>query len=439
MLSVLHAPAWYPPYSTGGTESYVVGLVQALERIGIHSAVAVPRPKSAPSRYQYKGTEVRAYSINAEPSHAELRGMLSSADRASFQKALEGADVYHQHAWTRGCGLGHLKIARQAGLPTVVTAHVPGVNCLRGTMMEMGRTPCDGRIGERRCGACWAAGRGAPEPLARLVTTIPRPIARHASWHKWMGRASTLVGARALASDHRANLVALGNHADRVIAVARWLYDALAANGILDDRLTLLRQALDPALAARLARIERKANKDHRFGFIGRWDPVKGIDTAVRAFRGLPPATRASLLICAAGAAGPNAVWRHEVEKLASGDRRISLEPEIPNDQLASILARIDTLLVPSRWLETGPMVVLEALASGARVIGSDAGGIREWAESYPAQVTLAPIDDIAAWTAAMEHAAASGTARSSSPPSEIHTTDQLALEMARIYRSVLR
>ena len=119
MLSVLHAPAWYPPYSTGGIESYVAGLVQALERINIHSTVAVPRPQSAPFRYQYKGTEVRTYSVNAAPSHAKLRGMLSSPDRASFQKALEGADVYHQHAWTRGCGLGHLKIARQAGLPTM--------------------------------------------------------------------------------------------------------------------------------------------------------------------------------------------------------------------------------------------------------------------------------------------------------------------------------
>jgi glycosyltransferase involved in cell wall biosynthesis len=34
---------------------------------------------------------------------------------------------------------------------------------------------------------------------------------------------------------------------------------------------------------------------------------------------------------------------------------------------------------VPSRWLETGPLVVLEALAAGIPVAGSNLGGISEW------------------------------------------------------------
>jgi glycosyltransferase involved in cell wall biosynthesis len=33
---------------------------------------------------------------------------------------------------------------------------------------------------------------------------------------------------------------------------------------------------------------------------------------------------------------------------------------------------------VPSRWLETGPLVVLEAFAAGTPVLGMDRGGIAE-------------------------------------------------------------
>jgi glycosyltransferase involved in cell wall biosynthesis len=35
--------------------------------------------------------------------------------------------------------------------------------------------------------------------------------------------------------------------------------------------------------------------------------------------------------------------------------------------------------MVPSTWLETGPLVVLEAFAAGVPVLGSDLGGIAEW------------------------------------------------------------
>src|SRR5205823_1884361 len=41
-------------------------------------------------------------------------------------------------------------------------------------------------------------------------------------------------------------------------------------------------------------------------------------------------------------------------------------------------LREYDCLTVPSQWLETGPMVVLEAFAAGVPVIGTNLGGIAE-------------------------------------------------------------
>ena len=59
-----------------------------------------------------------------------------------------------------------------------------------------------------------------------------------------------------------------------------------------------------------------------------------------------------------------------------------------------AFLSRIDVLAVPSQWLETGPLVVLEAFAAGTPVIGSDLGGIRELV-SDGRDGLLVPHDDV--------------------------------------------
>jgi glycosyltransferase involved in cell wall biosynthesis len=43
----------------------------------------------------------------------------------------------------------------------------------------------------------------------------------------------------------------------------------------------------------------------------------------------------------------------------------------------------MDVLVVPSLWMETGPITVLEAWAAGIPVIGSNRGGIREWIDEF--------------------------------------------------------
>jgi glycosyltransferase involved in cell wall biosynthesis len=53
---------------------------------------------------------------------------------------------------------------------------------------------------------------------------------------------------------------------------------------------------------------------------------------------------------------------------------------------------------VPSRWLETGPLVVLEAFAAGVPVIGSRLGGIAELIRDG-IDGMLVEAESVAAWT----------------------------------------
>jgi glycosyltransferase involved in cell wall biosynthesis len=64
---------------------------------------------------------------------------------------------------------------------------------------------------------------------------------------------------------------------------------------------------------------------------------------------------------------------RHAAAPLAS---RIEFLPFQSRPRVAELLAKADVVVVPSRWPDPSPLTVLEGMASGAAVIGSDIGGI---------------------------------------------------------------
>ena len=80
------------------------------------------------------------------------------------------------------------------------------------------------------------------------------------------------------------------------------------------------------------------------------------------------------------GVAQDEAGKRYElkVRRSAGGDGRIEFHPPVRNTEIVSTLRNYDLLAVPSQWLETGPLVVLEAFAAGIPVLGSNLGGIAE-------------------------------------------------------------
>ena len=55
-----------------------------------------------------------------------------------------------------------------------------------------------------------------------------------------------------------------------------------------------------------------------------------------------------------------------------------------------------DFVAIPSRWLETGPLVALEAFAAGTPVLGARLGGIAELVSDEIDGVLVPPNDPIA-------------------------------------------
>ncbi len=443
MISVLQATAWYPPAHLGGTEVYLTGLVRELRDRGVLSRIVAPLGLQQADGYEYDGATVRTYTVNPAPSRAEMRGQAPHTGFERFCQILaeERPQIYHQHSWTRGLGAAHLQAAREAGIKTVLTIHTPNAICLRGTMMQFGREACDGRIDPPICGACWSESRGAPESLARALGAMPAGASRALGGSLPESRLATALSARELAERRREEFTRMVAAADRIVAVSGWLFDAFLRNGVPAEKLLLSRQGIDPALAQQAARASsgrmRGSEPHFRLLYLGRWHPVKGVDVLVRAVRALPPQPSVTLSIHGVGEGIEERSYAATVRRLAAGDRRIAIHPPVPRERLATALSEANALAVPSFWLETGPLVVLEAQAAGLPVIGSRLGGIAELVRE-PEDGVLLPPGDVKAWAEAIRRIACDEVQRARPrAPKKVRTMHEAAAEMAALYASI--
>jgi glycosyltransferase involved in cell wall biosynthesis len=123
---------------------------------------------------------------------------------------------------------------------------------------------------------------------------------------------------------------------------------------------------------------------------------------AVRELPGLP----LELHLFGVTQSARNSAYHRDLERLAGGDPRIAFFPSVPNGEVVELLrVGYNVLAVPSRWLETGPLVVLEAFAAGVPVIGARLGGIAELVSDEVDGLLVEP-DSVIAWHRALSRVA---------------------------------
>lgn len=407
-MKVIQTASRYFPDKCGGIQVHMADLVTEMQQQGIECQIAAAQNQPYGNIYPYHGTEVYRYPAYPPPQPEPNSGK-PHAGFQHFARWLEQqqADVYHQHQWTPRCGLPHLKLAKELGMATIVTIHLPEPVCQRGTMMLHGQQACDGKIDVARCSQCCGVAplppvllgslSHLPVPLSQTARSIrqrsqrlPKPIATAAD--TWL---QPLMHPRFVRS--RLNsLLEMAHYADRIIAICQWLYNALLMNGLPPEKLTLCRlgvDALPPAL------LQPKPHRDRlNVGFLGRWNPTKGIHILVEAIQRLPLEIPLDLTIHAVEDA-PN--YRQQVLAQIGNDSRIRVAPALERAEIPEALANFDVLAIPSQWLENGPLVILEAHSVGTPVIGSNLGGIAELVKSNVDGVVV-PFQDVGAWSAVL-------------------------------------
>ncbi len=326
MLSV-HTSPLAPPGSGdgGGMNVYVRSLASSLARAGVECDVMT----RAVDRTQPSIVEVepgfRVVHLEAGPRAPLPVGQLGSllpdlvAAASAFMEREPPFDGVHAHYWASGA-VGH-QLKHAFRVPLVTTFHTLALTKI-------------------------AAGLDEPEQR----TVVEREIVR----------CSDRIVVSTL--EERAELVE-GYHADehRIEVVAPGVDHSIFSPG---DR-AVARRRLGLVDAPWLV-------------FVGRIQPLKGVDVALRALALLADA-RVRLAVVG-GPSGPDgqaevAALHRLARELGIADRVEWVAPR-PHAALADWYRAADACLVPSR-AESFGLVALEAMACGTPVVAADVGGLR--------------------------------------------------------------
>lgn len=438
-LRVVHCVGFYFPDSTGGTEVYVRDLVAALSDREIDGMIIAATDQGY-DRYTWQGVDVVRYPTDAAAiPAASVPGERLSVRLSPFQKIVEEAapDIFHLHSWTSGAGLGHLRQVARMRIPSIVTMHVPSALCMRGTMLLYGKRACDGRIDSRRCAHCWALYRGFPEPAAWLASLLPKWDATDSEISRISSRMAALLSITASAETKARQLRSMSTLCERIVAPSQWVRSALLANAIPPEKVAVSAQAASDAFADRSPRMrQRDDGREIVIGFLGRLEAYKGADLVVKALAQVPKDLPVRLRIAGTGT---EPAYVRSIEQAARRDPRIEMVGLVEHEQVPKFLETIDVLSVPSRYMETGPIVVQEAQALGIPVMGADLGGIAERVRPG-VDGWLLPFDDPRPWTAAIIEAVTDRDelARLSSNMRRSRSIADVADDMAALYRDVM-
>jgi glycosyltransferase involved in cell wall biosynthesis len=169
--------------------------------------------------------------------------------------------------------------------------------------------------------------------------------------------------------------------------------------------------------------------------FLGRIDRSKGAQVLLEALSLIPDVPIEFHFYGISQSAADDEYWTG-LQNLASANAQIKFFKPVPHDQVISLLAKYDVLAIPSRWLETGPLIICEAFAAGTPIIGSNLGGIAEWVQ-HEQNGLLVDHRDAQAWANALRRCAEDRAFLTFLQENAkiSRTMDEVAQDMDRLYR----
>ena len=377
-MKILHIPYCFHPDPLGGTEIYVKSLVKQLNKKNIENYIAAPDTHTR--SYQHEDFFVDRFAVSNEiNSLSDLHGEGDAQASAEFIKILEKRrpDVVHFHAFTRGVSLRLIRQAKKCNIKTIFTYHTPTITCMRGTLLQFGENICSGELSKKNCSICTLHALGANKIMAILLNGFSVLIGKKIKKMNLRGGLWTALQMSQLIQLRHKVIYDMLKEVDKFVVLCEWAKKLLILNGVSQEKITLSRHGIQfknfsseenniPELPLRIA-------------FLGRYDVTKGVDILIKAIRGMPELPLKIDLYSIVQ--DKEKKYFDNLRSFASQDTRIQFLSPVSSEEVIPLLRQYHLLAVPSRWLETGPLVILEAFAAGIPVIGSDLGGIAELVE----------------------------------------------------------
>ncbi|MEM7310395.1 MAG: glycosyltransferase [Planctomycetota bacterium] len=382
-MKVLVVSNGFPPRGKWGTEFYTKELVHGLAARGHELAVLHPERSGSRPRYSLEEDEVRGVPVYLLHNPGGGKGFAGSYRDDDVERVFAELlarlqpDLVHFTYLLWGLSARLPLVARDAGVPVVITLTDYGLLCHRGQMFDHRLTRCEGPHPPDVCARCIRTPSrydGAP-----LAVAAKRAAASAMAAVGGLGRVVTtgdLVEREAVTRE------ALGAAA-RLIAPTRVLAEAFRAFGAPAESLVELVYSFDDAPWR--AALPAPTGEVHAFGFLGQFGPHKGLATLLEAVeimeRRLPESVEPWELRLYGGP--PGGRHRRFAPKVFARDRgpRVRVCKPFEPEEAPAVFAELGTIVVPSTWDENAPLTVLQARAAGVPVVGSSVAGIAEVVE----------------------------------------------------------
>ncbi|HTZ11361.1 MAG TPA: glycosyltransferase [Candidatus Margulisiibacteriota bacterium] len=391
-MRILNISCSYFPSNIGGTEVYVHNLSQELSSRGhevfisyIGSFHEKGKAEFRRNEYVYEGIPVLAIERNScRFRTAEIYCSVKSDFYRIFREYLHEIkpEVIHFHHISPAYSLAQMEVAREMKIPVILTYHSPTITCAHSDLLYHDDSVCGGKIDHKACLVCFLTKYKIPLLLARGWSNLPgrlaHIIANLSGKLKFDFPLTTFLQLPWFFREEERLLNRSFEMTSHFVAVSQWVYNLLLRNNIPPQKITLCRQGV-----GRIPQIVRK-HKDSRtltIGSISRIHRHKGIDLLIKAFTMIPAQYNIELLIYGSFQTQADRRYYLNLRRQSEGDKRIKWLGLLPDKERFQALSELDVLTIPSRWLESGPLVLLEAWAVGTPVIGSRLGGLAELIE----------------------------------------------------------
>jgi glycosyltransferase involved in cell wall biosynthesis len=380
-----------------GTETYTLELAQSLKIMGHNPTILTSilygekSPGGARFTYEYGGLTVDCVDLNTQPLK-NFKQLYSRPDLYPILKDIilqRKPDIIHvTHL------MGHtavlLEVIRDMKIPTIATLTDFYGICPNSKLISYDGGLCTGpNRRSTNCLSCYIREHDYefldPKNLARLIqndtslswvsSLLPCIVA--------LPRFAQSQIRRSIrdAVDRIAYMRALYNVYACMITPTDFLHEAYMASRFYPEKLKKINFGINLDMVKAYRHAMTEVPSSIRFGYIGQITSHKGVDLLIKAFAGLKEAdetgTRATLSIY--GPKDQDSAYMTELNSLTNGGGAIAFKDTFPKDQLCKVLSEIDVMVIPSRWYENSPLVLLYALATKTPVIVTDMKGMSEF------------------------------------------------------------
>ncbi|CAK6696001.1 D-inositol-3-phosphate glycosyltransferase [Synechococcus sp. CBW1107] len=366
-----------------GTEAYTFELARNLQKLN-HDVVVVTSTFIGEasggdliSRYTYEGIPVLRIDGNRFPQHRVRDTYLQPGLTSLFEKLLleQQPDLVHiTHLINHTASL--LDVVNRLRIPAVFTLTDFFGICYTNKLEDAGGELCQGPdVMRTNCLACYLRARSM-NGSSRILRSLAPACWRMAPFLNRLGSLSLLqkTPLGQLVADLRARPALLAkrySYLQMVITPTRFLRNVYQRSGLsVPAQTSWFGIDID-----RAPKPQRASPLPLRIGYIGQLASHKGVDLLVRAFKALRPCT-AELNLW--GPLDQNPIYARLLMRLADG-ASVRFAGTFPPRRMAAVLKEIDVLVIPSRWYENSPLVMLSALACHTPVVVSAVEGLTEF------------------------------------------------------------